>query len=202
MKNFLLTKFLLMLFSLQSVAQNSWHVNTPSCSTIEVSCVDLNRNGASVLLYEKNNGFYVIKQSLRLEAAATSVSFTDLPSSIYRTVIIFDQKYEGEYTLWNTNVNTSADIHINCLQFRNDKTTLPLLLLEPNPVTNTLHIKVDNKENEIIYSNIFSANGSLVKQFILTESQKDIHLEDIPSGTYYLQLFINKITITKKFIKI
>ncbi len=202
MKNFLLTNFLLMLLSLHSVAQHSWNVNTTTCATIEVSSFDLNRNGASVLLYEKNNGFYSIKQSMRFDTSVTSVAFTDLPNSIYRTVIIFDQKYEGAYTLWNTSVNTSADIHIDCLQFRKSETRLPEIKLEPNPSSNTVKIMLDNNVNEVINSKIFSPNGTLVKQFSFTGLQKEIHLDDIPSGSYFIQFLLNNTTITKKLIKI
>ncbi len=202
MKKFLLFKFLLIVLSINSVAQYNWHVNTTSCSTIEVSSFDFNRSYASVLLYEKINGFYTIRQSSRLDTSANSVSFTDLPNSIYRTVIIFDQKYEGNYTLWNAVLNTSADIHLNCLQYRTGKATFPEIIIEPNPTSNSVRIMVDNKENEIINSKIFSTNGTLVKQFTFKESQTEIHLEDIQSGSYFVQFIINNYTITKKLIKI
>ena len=202
MKNFLLFKFLFMLLSLHSVAQHSWYVNATTCSTIEVGSVDLDRSAASVILYEKTNGFYTIKQRLRFERGVNSVSFMDLQNSIYRAVIIFDQKYEGEYTLWNANANTSADIFLDCLELRKGKSTIPQIILEPNPTTNTVRIMVEHKDNAVIKSKIFSANGTLVKQFTFTESQKEIHLESFPSGLLFVQFIINNITITKKLIKI
>ena len=191
-----------MLLSLHSVAQHSWYVIANSCSTIEVGSTDLNRSDASVMLYENSNGFYTIKQRLRLERGVNSVSFTDLPNSIYRTVIIFDQNYEGEYTLWNANANTSADIYLDCLELRKGKTSMPQLILEPNPTSNTVRILFDNKDNEVIKSKIFSVNGTIVKQFNFTESPKEIQLESFPTGLYFVQFIINNITITKKLIKI
>lgn len=202
MKKFLLFKFLIILFSFHSLAQHSWNVNITYCSTIEVSTFDLNRSDASVLLYEKNNGFYSLKQSMRFDTAASSVAFSDLPNSIYRTVIIFDQKYEGEYTLWNASVNTSADIQIDCLQFRGRRTALPVIKLVPNPATNIVNIVLDDNVNEIINAKIFSSNGKLVKQFSFAGLHKEVNLEDIPSGHYVIQFLLNNTTITEKLVKI
>ena len=74
------------------------------------------------------------------------------------------------------------------------------LILYPNPVTNTLHIKVANaNEFEILECRIFNLLGQLM--FATSDASTEIETSTFSNGIYSLQVTTSHGIINKKFIK-
>jgi len=68
----------------------------------------------------------------------------------------------------------------------------------PNPVTNLLHLDVEDPTGLVYILN--SLNGSIVEHNSLTDKETIIQMQQLPSGTYFLN--VNSSTKTIKTFKI
>lgn len=74
-----------------------------------------------------------------------------------------------------------------------------LIILYPNPVTNTLTIKLlENKYDEFT---IFSSRGHKIRRVIANDSLMSIDVSDLLEGMYFVAFQANDTTIFKRFIK-
>ena len=71
-----------------------------------------------------------------------------------------------------------------------------MLTLYPNPVTETLHIKINRKSN---YS-IFDIYGKLVKTGEVKQGENKLDVMNYQTGIYFLQIKNDLGYITKKVI--
>ena len=64
--------------------------------------------------------------------------------------------------------------------------------LSPNPVSNYLQITLPQTDSRVLFINIFSSSGQLVKSLSTkTNGLYRIPINDLPSGTYFLDVFSN-----------
>jgi len=87
-----------------------------------------------------------------------------------------------EYDSVSSTINTISDAKNN-------------ILLYPNPTSNKLNIKTNNKTEKHI--EIIDFTGKAVKQFIVNSNSFEIDVEDLHSGIYFLKIGSNVV----KFIK-
>ncbi len=66
----------------------------------------------------------------------------------------------------------------------------------PNPTTNSLKLKIDNKDDKQYSASLFDINGKLLNQTEITNIETIIPMEQYPSQTYIL-----RISDTKQVIK-
>jgi hypothetical protein len=73
--------------------------------------------------------------------------------------------------------------------------------LFPNPVSNDLHIIVDEKYTKVQYQ-ILGITGCIVRMGELVENESILNLSDLSSGIYFVKIFdSNKILKTSKILK-
>ena len=71
--------------------------------------------------------------------------------------------------------------------------------ISPNPTTT--YISVSSNKNEKLSFKIYNVTGSIIKGGFFN-SEKEINVDKLPEGIYFLQLFNNDISIgQQKFIK-
>jgi hypothetical protein len=69
------------------------------------------------------------------------------------------------------------------------------IAIYPNPVEKTLKIKSKLSINAI---EIFDSNGRMIKNM---SNQKEIDVENLASGIYFLKIYVNEKVKNLKFIK-
>ena len=69
----------------------------------------------------------------------------------------------------------------------------------PNPTTDILNIEIENMDNGIM--NIYSANGSLVKEVKLNGNHNSINVTELQSGCYFFKILYGDKEISGKFAK-
>jgi hypothetical protein len=75
----------------------------------------------------------------------------------------------------------------------------PLITLFPNPVREVLHTEYATLgKKKIVIRNM---EGKIIKHIISSERSLDINVADLPSGTYFLSLYSDKLIDTRSFIK-
>lgn len=74
------------------------------------------------------------------------------------------------------------------------------LSIYPNPVTNQLHINLSSNVAPT-QGRIYAIDGTILKNFEMTDVDKTINVQDLPVGVYILSLQANQHLIHKKFIK-
>lgn len=70
------------------------------------------------------------------------------------------------------------------------------IIIYPNPVSNILSIKNINSFDKV---EIFDSNGRIVK---ISANEKDIDVEDLQSGIYFVKIQVDKKVKNQKFIKL
>ena len=72
----------------------------------------------------------------------------------------------------------------------------------PNPTTNNLTLKIENKEEKQFVASLFDINGKLLSKQVVPNSETTISMEQFSSSTYFLKVFDGKKEIkTFKIIK-
>ena len=69
----------------------------------------------------------------------------------------------------------------------------------PNPALNVLTIKTNNNQIKII--NLYDALGRLINSQIASENEVFLNVENLPAGTYFIQIVEHQIVSTYNFIK-
>ena len=72
-------------------------------------------------------------------------------------------------------------------------------VIYPNPALNVLTIKTNNNQIKII--NLYDALGRLINSQIASENEVFLNVENLPSGTYFIQIIENQNVSTHNFIK-
>ena len=64
----------------------------------------------------------------------------------------------------------------------------------PNPTLDIVRLTIDNFDLQggKVSARLFDGNGKLIKELRIADSQTEIDMETLPSGTYYLNLFSAK----------
>jgi hypothetical protein len=104
---------------------------------------------------------------------------------------------ENEWVLIKTNIKANTIYSTQSIYEQNAETTL--LSVYPNPVQNTLNIKLEGHAN-YEYS-IYSANGKLIKVGKSNNEIANIDVSDLPKGVYVLQVESDNKVYLSKFIK-
>lgn len=73
------------------------------------------------------------------------------------------------------------------------------LQIYPNPVENTLFIKVSNLEVKLLQ--LFDANGRLIREMENISAQDQMDVSALKQGLYYIRLITEEGVVSKKFIK-
>lgn len=72
----------------------------------------------------------------------------------------------------------------------------------PNPTTNNLTLKIENKEENQFVALLFDINGKLLSKQVISNSETTIPMEEFNNSTYFLKVFDSKKEIkTFKIIK-
>ena len=104
---------------------------------------------------------------------------------------------ENEWVLIKTNIQTNTIYSTQSIYEQNAETTS--LSVYPNPVQNTLNVKLEGHIN-YEYS-IYSASGKLIKVGKSNNEIANIDVSDLPKGVYVLQVESNNNVYLSKFIK-
>ena len=72
-------------------------------------------------------------------------------------------------------------------------------VIYPNPALNVLTIKTNNNQIKII--NLYDALGRLINSQIASENEVFLNVENLPAGTYFIQIVEHQIVSTYNFIK-
>ena len=73
------------------------------------------------------------------------------------------------------------------------------IVIYPNPAMNILTINTNNNQNKII--NLYDALGRLINSQIASENEVFLNVENLPAGTYFIQIVEHQIVSTYNFIK-
>ena len=72
----------------------------------------------------------------------------------------------------------------------------------PNPTTNNLTLKIDNKEEKQFVASLFDINGKLLLKQVVSNIETTVPMEQFSVSTYFLKVFDGKKEIkTFKIIK-
>lgn len=118
------------------------------------------------------------------------------PSHVYAT--------SGQWTvsLEATNAlgcSSSTSFNVNSSVLSVNELTASNVVMYPNPVSSILTIKCEKAMNNEV--NIISVAGKIVKKALLTNGQTAINVQDLQSGSYFVQIKENDHTQTKLLIK-
>jgi Secretion system C-terminal sorting domain len=118
----------------------------------------------------------------------SAYNFMHLPKTgkaYYRLKMIdLDNKYE-----YSKIINAT----VNC--------TSPVINIYPNPVTDFLHINLQNLSATNSYLNIYNATGKLLKSQVLNGASNQINIKSFASGNYYVTVSNNKTVFKYKIVK-
>ena len=77
------------------------------------------------------------------------------------------------------------------------------ILAWPNPVIESLNIKLDSNQASPVSLQIYDLNGQLLGNYSFSENNSSISMHSYPSGTYLLKIISpQQIPITKKINKL
>jgi len=103
--------------------------------------------------------------------------------------------------------NKTATINQGILQVYNFSSLEVLhedqILAWPNPVLESLNIKIDSNQASPVSLQIYDLNGQLLGNYSFSENNSSISMHSYPSGTYLLKIISpQQIPITKKINKL
>lgn len=150
----------------------------------------------------------------KLKVLLTTILLTNLPNFAQQSVVSCGGTAQGTegsvtYSIGQVNYifNSGSDgylsqgvqqpIEIYLLTTNEIEGNFIDLQLYPNPFTSSLNLNFNTKEFQNVKFKIFNINGGLVKENNITNEQSQIFLEQLSSGTYFLQ-----VTKDNKVIKI
>lgn len=78
------------------------------------------------------------------------------------------------------------------------------LLIYPNPSSDMLNLRFGSPTVEVMTLNLFDTRGQLIKTIIVEESssEKQINMQDLAAGLYYLKLTKGKLSNVYKVVKL
>ena len=113
-----------------------------------------------------------------------------------------DYNSDGNPANDDTNSNSIPDYLEQAVALGNNTITQTSEFeIYPNPTSNVLHIQ-NNSGVTMNAINIYSINGSLIKQIKSNEVVTTISVSELQSGIYFVKIEANNQFITKKFIKL
>lgn len=95
--------------------------------------------------------------------------------------------------------SSTSTLIVNSTVLSVNNLSLTDFVLYPNPVNSTFTIVAEKAINSEI--NIISITGKLVKKARLTNGQAIVNIQDLPSGSYFVQVLDNNSIQTKLLIK-
>jgi hypothetical protein len=98
-------------------------------------------------------------------------------------------------------------LYVDNLSFDNLITTLSeqtsdniAFSLYPNPASDIVTLNIDNRNNAALTLNIYNITGTLVRQKILKQYQKQINIRNLSNGFYLVTIKSKDLSITQKLI--
>ncbi|MCB0453640.1 MAG: T9SS type A sorting domain-containing protein, partial [Aequorivita sp.] len=92
--------------------------------------------------------------------------------------------------------NSNQEVEAQCILSISENDLTGTLSVYPNPVSSILNIEI-SKNISFEKATIYSTLGKL----ILETSEKEINLENLSSGIYFVEVVTDKGTVTKKIVK-
>lgn len=83
----------------------------------------------------------------------------------------------------------------------NNPNTDDVLTLSPNPATDKLLINYNETINPTTTVSIFNSQGKKIASQKLSDIQTDLNVSNFPSGIYFIEIYNESKTISRKFIK-
>lgn len=72
----------------------------------------------------------------------------------------------------------------------------------PNPVTETLNLKIETEKAQIFQANLYDMNGKLLENVDVNNNQSDISMRNFPPAIYFLKVIENnQVVKTFKVVK-
>lgn len=111
------------------------------------------------------------------------------------------------FQLWDCVTNSSQNREFN-FEFLEDQTLsiedlkISEIILFPNPTDGVLNVKIsDNHFGKSFQINVYNFMGKLLRKTTANENLVNINLENIPSGSYFLKIIIDKKSYNTFFVK-
>jgi len=162
--------------------------------------------GGNTMLRQANYGKYSYKKisipMSKLKIGANTITLLMPSSSALSNHIMYDY-ISLEAVLPAGSQTASAPNSHTALNLIDDQPGSEEVLVYPNPTTDKFKLSLNNKEEGTITISIINAAGLTVKTITATKSgqfEKEISVEGLPAGVYYVKTAINSFTATKSIL--
>ncbi|MCT4629582.1 T9SS type A sorting domain-containing protein [Winogradskyella sp.] len=118
-------------------------------------------------------------------------------NSYYDVALFGDLDLSGNDRIFNTTIDLGVYEYNSTLGIDEISNIEDWLLVYPNPVSETLHIKTFGQDLKRLA--LYSVNGQIV--LAQNEVQNSVDVSNLPSGVYFLQIETAQGSTTKKIIK-
>lgn len=83
------------------------------------------------------------------------------------------------------------DVELMPLNIGVDDHATPVVEVYPNPVSDQLHVRLQNAENEELVMKLYDGAGRLVSQKVMNQDEESLPMKDLASGVYLLRVSQN-----------
>jgi hypothetical protein len=176
----------------------------------ELEGLDKDRTNFSFSDEKDNTDITEVFAMTSLNSAITTSFFKDPISETFFIKFVAEMRHgfrfpQPKMTFENEQfggVKVNVTLLETALSILENKLTTNVVLVHPNPTSNTFKIKLENNENEINNIQVISVSGAIVKEFKYNlDTQYDI--SNLSEGLYFLMFRNNETVIqSKKILKI
>jgi Secretion system C-terminal sorting domain len=156
---------------------------------------------------ETNNSHFIIERSLdtrmwaevsRVNAKGESQNLT-----VYQGFDENPQVGTNYYRLWQVDKDGKQEAYPRLIDITYQ--FMAITSVYPNPSIDKLNVKLKSNVNEPVQIRIINASGKVLEtirfQKATLEEEAVLNVKDLPSGTYFLEIFYHKGRETLKFVK-
>lgn len=119
-----------------------------------------------------------------------------VPKGVYQYRI---EKSGYQTFIGNETIDTDKEIEVQMSVGMASDVRVDKLVLFPNPATSTLTVTMGN--NADVKVEIFSSSGVVVKSFEMSGGSREISVEELTGGLYYVRITGTKHTTVQSFVK-